>query len=137
MADPASLALAIAAARAGGGAADDPDAGPVFAAPWQARAFATVVALHQAGALDWADWAARLSAAIAAAQAAGDPDLGDSYYDHWAMALEGLLADAGLVAPAEHASDTAALLQHRAVHRHGLPAVPGHEGHQDEGHRHD
>ena len=51
MADPASLALAIAAARAGGGAADDPDAGPVFAAPWQARAFATVVALHQAGAL--------------------------------------------------------------------------------------
>ncbi|MFC3226352.1 nitrile hydratase accessory protein [Marinibaculum pumilum] len=137
MTEADSLALAIAAARAGGGASHDLDAGPVFAAPWQARAFATVVALHEAGALDWSDWAARLSAAISAAQAAGDPDLGDSYYDHWAVALEGLLADAGLVAPSEHAADTAALLHHRAEHRHGLPPVPGHDGHRHGEHRHD
>ncbi len=126
------LAQAIAAAARGGGAGAG-DA-PVFAAPWQARAFATVVALHQAGRLDWPDWAARLSAAIEAAQAAGDPDLGDTYYDHWATALEGLLAESGLVAPAEHRADAAALLRHRAVHRHGLPAVPGRDGHD---HDHD
>jgi len=118
-----------------------------FAAPWQARAFATVLALQQAGALDRNDWAARLGRAIRAAQERGDPDLGDTYYDHFATALEEVLRDLGMVDPALHRADADALLAHRAEHRHGLPEVPGrpghshgghgHEGHSHEGHGHD
>lgn len=122
-ADPDALAQAIAAAGRGEA---------VFAAPWQARAFATVLALHRAGLLHWPDWAQRLSRAIVEAQAQGDPDLGDTYYDHWATALEQFLQEQGLLDPGGHAAETAALLAHRASHRHGLPPVPG----RDHGHGH-
>jgi nitrile hydratase accessory protein len=71
----------------------------VFRAPWEAHAFALVVALHERGLIEWTDWAARLGAAIARAQAAGDPDLGDTYYRHWLDALEQLLVDKGLAQP--------------------------------------
>ncbi len=62
--------------------------GPVFAAPWQAKAFAMTVSLHEKGLFEWSEWCDALSAEIRAAQAAGDPDLGDTYYDHWLRALE-------------------------------------------------
>lgn len=65
--------------------------GPVFSAPWQAQAFAMVLALHERGAITWSEWAAELSRAIASAQEAGDADLGDTYYVHWVDALESLL----------------------------------------------
>ncbi len=64
--------------------------GPVFNEPWEAQAFALVIALHQQGLFPWPEWAAALSAHISKAQAAGDPDLGDSYYQHWLAALESL-----------------------------------------------
>ncbi len=68
------------------------DAGePVFAAPWQAQAFALVLALHERRAFTWGEWAAALAAAIARAQATGDPDAGDTYYHHWLDALEQLI----------------------------------------------
>jgi nitrile hydratase accessory protein len=66
-------------------------AGPVFAEPWQAQAFAMTIALHQRGLFTWPEWAAALSAEIKAAQAAGDPDLGPTYYEHWLAALEHLV----------------------------------------------
>src|SRR5574337_1900712 len=69
--------------------------GPVFAAPWQAQAFAITLALHRQGLFSWTEWAAALAAQIRAAQAAGDPDLGDTYYDHWLAALETLVAAKG------------------------------------------
>jgi nitrile hydratase accessory protein len=72
------------------------DGAPVFAAPWQAQAFAMVLALHQAGAFTWTEWAATLAQKITAAQQANDPDLGDTYYDHWLAALEDLVARKGL-----------------------------------------
>ena len=71
--------------------------GPVFAEGWQAEAFATAHALADAGLFSWGEWVEALSAAIADAQAAGDPDLGDTYYDHWVAALESLCARKGLV----------------------------------------
>jgi nitrile hydratase accessory protein len=37
-----------------------------------------------------AEWSDALGAAIRSAQAAGDPDLGDTYYQHWLAALESL-----------------------------------------------
>jgi nitrile hydratase accessory protein len=66
---------------------------PVFNEPWEARAFAMVLALHQRGLFTWPQWAAALSREITRAQAAGDADLGDTYYQHWLRALESLVTD--------------------------------------------
>ena len=74
---------------------------PVFHAPWEAQAFAMAVRLHEAGHFTWAEWADRLAQAIARAQAVGDPDRGDTYYHHWLAALEGLVAEKGLIAADE------------------------------------
>jgi nitrile hydratase accessory protein len=63
---------------------------PVFTELWQAEAFAMVVALTDAGVFTPAEWSDALGEAIRTAQAAGDPDLGDTYYDHWVAALESL-----------------------------------------------
>jgi nitrile hydratase accessory protein len=68
----------------------------VFREPWEARAFALVVRLHQAGCFTWPEWVAAISAEITAAQAAGDPDLGDAYYRYWLAALEKLVVSKGL-----------------------------------------
>lgn len=71
--------------------------GPVFRAPWEAQAFAMTLALHQRGAFTWIEWAAHLNRAIREAQHAGDPDLGDTYYQHWLTALERISSEKGLV----------------------------------------
>jgi nitrile hydratase accessory protein len=63
---------------------------PVFTELWQAEAFAMVEALTDAGVFTAAEWSDALGQAIRTAQAAGDPDLGDTYYEHWVAALEGL-----------------------------------------------
>ena len=68
------------------------DAGsPVFKEPWEAKAFAMTLALHEQGVFTWPQWAEALSLQIALAQAAGDADLGDPYYQHWLLALESLV----------------------------------------------
>jgi nitrile hydratase accessory protein len=69
--------------------------GPVFEAPWQAGAFAAVVALAEAGRFEWAEFQQLLIAEVRA----GDGDPGH-YYEHWLAAAEKLLAAKGLVAPA-------------------------------------
>ena len=74
---------------------------PVFSAPWQAQAFAMTLALHQKGIFTWAEWAQALADQIKAAQRAGDADVGDTYYQHWLAALEGLVAAKGLSSKAE------------------------------------
>ena len=66
--------------------------GPVFREPWQARAFALALALHEAGLFTWNEWAAALAEEIKRAQAAGDADTGETYYDHWLATLEKLIA---------------------------------------------
>lgn len=70
--------------------------GPVFKAPWQAQAFAMAVKLCEAGVFEWHEWATALGAEIERAQAAGDPDLGDTYYEHWLKALEDLVVEKGV-----------------------------------------
>ena len=64
------------------------DQGPVFNKPWEAQAFALVLALHDQCLFSWQEWAAVLSEQIAIAQTGGDPDLGNTYYHHWLAALE-------------------------------------------------
>jgi len=65
---------------------------PVFNEPWEARAFAMTVALHERGLFTWPQWAEALSRQIARARAAGDEDLGNTYYQHWLGALESLVS---------------------------------------------
>lgn len=67
---------------------------PVFAAPWEARAFALAVQLRDSGHLPWASFQERLAARIA-----DDPGEATGYYEHWLASLEdvttGLLPDPG------------------------------------------
>jgi nitrile hydratase accessory protein len=66
---------------------------PVFNEPWEARAFAMTLTLHERGVFTWPQWAEALSRQIDIARAAGDEDLGDTYYQHWLRALESLVQD--------------------------------------------
>lgn len=75
--------------------------GPVFKEPWEAQAFGMVVALHQAGAFSWDEWATHLNTEIMAAQEEGDPDLGDTYYQHWLRALEKIVSEKNLTSTTE------------------------------------
>ncbi len=73
--------------------------GPVFREPWEAEAFAMVVALHERALFGWDEWAALLGEEIKAAQRAGDPDTGETYYRHWLAALERMVARKGIADP--------------------------------------
>jgi nitrile hydratase accessory protein len=75
--------------------------GPVFAAPWQAQAFAMALTLEQRGVFTWAEWAAMLGAARARAETEGAPDTGETYYQDWLATLERMVTAKGLAdAPA-------------------------------------
>ena len=71
--------------------------GPVFQAPWQAAAFALAVRLSAEGHFTWPEWTEVFSAEIKKAQEQGDPDLGNTYYDHWVNALERLVEERCLI----------------------------------------
>ena len=73
----------------------------MFQEPWEARAFAIVVSLHERGLYTWREWADALAARIAVARAAGDES--DSYYRCWLAALEDLMASKGIGAATETA----------------------------------
>lgn len=93
------------------------DEGPVFREPWEARAFAVALALHERGVFTWTEWAAALADQIKRAQAAGDADSGDTYYQHWLATLETLVAAKG-VAP------TDMLHQYRDAWDHAADRTP-------------
>ena len=61
---------------------------PVFNAPWEAEIFALCLSLHQQGLFTWNEWTNELATTITSAQQTGDPDLGDTYYQHWLATLE-------------------------------------------------
>ena len=73
--------------------------GPVFAAPWQAQAFALAVQLSEQGHFTWKEWAAALADELKAAAERGEPDDGSNYYHHWVAALERLVTGKGLTDP--------------------------------------
>ena len=91
--------------------------GPIFAAPWEAHAFAMAVALQQRSLFTWPEWANVLGDEIKRAQAAGDPDMGATYYRHWLNALERIVADKGL-------TDSAALKRYRHAWEHAAARTP-------------
>ena len=77
------------------------EAGPVFAEPWEAQAFAMTLSLHARGVFSWREWADTLAAELAAAAARGEPDDGRRYYEHWLDALEKLVAAKKLIQATE------------------------------------
>jgi nitrile hydratase accessory protein len=90
------------------------DSGPVFAAPWQAQAFALTLHLHAQGLFTWTQWAEALGAEI---RAAGGTDDGSRYYEHWLVALEKLVAARG-------AADAGALQARAEAWRRAAAATP-------------
>ena len=80
--------------------------GPVFEAPWQARAFGTVVALHQTREdFDWTDFQEALIDEVQAEDPGVDPaQLEETYYDQWLRAAERLLVKRGVIDADEFAA---------------------------------
>jgi len=72
------------------------EAAPVFAAPWEASAFAIVMSLYREGRFEWREWVELLAHEIGSA--APDPT-GALYYERWTRALEKLVDKLGLIAP--------------------------------------
>ena len=54
---------------------------------------------HQFQLYLWQEWGNTLAEEIERAKSSGNPDLGDTYYQHWLSALEKLLDSKGLTTP--------------------------------------
>jgi nitrile hydratase accessory protein len=85
-----------------------------FDAPWQARAFALTVNLHERGLFTWDEWATALGAAVAE-----DPER--AYYESWLEALQAMVTSSGTLEPHEIADTHQAWLDAAARTPHGKP----------------
>ena len=94
--------------------------GPMFEEPWEAKAFAIAVALHERGLYTWPEWSEMLGARIATAQAPGDRHA-SGYYGNWLDALEDMLAEKGVTTAAETARWREAWRRAAARTPHGTP----------------
>lgn len=80
---------------------DAAEAGPTFAEPWQARAFAVAVLASKQGCFTWSEWTHALGREL---QHAADPAAqatGAAYFDCWLSALQSLLVGKGVVGQGE------------------------------------
>jgi nitrile hydratase accessory protein len=100
-----------------------PDEGEVsFETAWEIRAFALAVAAHQSGQFEWPQFQQALVTAIQRWEESGT-DAPWRYYDRWLEALESLMAEAGVVSPAEVDDRTQTVLDtprdagHHRAHR--------------------
>jgi nitrile hydratase accessory protein len=66
------------------------DSGPVFPAPWAARAFALTVALNERGIFGWQEWSMVLGRKVAEV-ARGQEGEREAYWRAWLAALEEIL----------------------------------------------
>ena len=97
------------------------EGGPIFAEPWQAKAFALAVRLSAQGHFTWKEWASALAEELNGAARRGELDDGSRYYHCWLTALERMVV-------AKRLSDRATLLERKqawvkAYQRtpHGMP----------------
>lgn len=95
---------------------------PQFREPWEARAFALAVRLHERGVFTWREWTEALGAEIARAGAAPG-DRGEHYYRHWLAALERLTREKRVVGVAELAERRAAWARAVRATPHGKPIL--------------
>ena len=110
--------------------------GPVFDAPWQARAFGTVVALHRTrDDFDWAAFQAALIEEVQAEDPGVDADrLEETYYDQWLRAAERLLVERDVIDSAEFQSRAA---EFAAGQRNAQEFIEGEHQDGHAGHDHD
>lgn len=92
---------------------------PVFAAPWEASAFALAVHLGERGTFSPAEWTERLGRTIDNT----GPDL--AYYEQWLSALESLCIERGLLSDAEIRSQIEAWRHAYLTTPHGQPVHLG------------
>ena len=85
-----------------------------FDEPWQARAFALVVSLHESGLFSWAQWTDTLAAEIA-------KDPAQTYYEAWVAALQTLAVQHGAVTLSDVDDSQNAWLAAAARTPHGEP----------------
>ena len=97
--------------------------GPVFAEPWQAQAFALVVALQNRGIVSADEWARALGAEIRKSLAAGGCRDGSDYYERWCEALEYLLVEKGLASHGSVEARAAAWERAAEATPHGQPIL--------------
>lgn len=95
--------------------------GPVFQAPWEAQAFALVLALYERGMFSWNEWATVLHRTIYNAGDRSDADTGKNYYQHWLTALETLVLSRQFTSNAELESRKAQWLSAYLHTPHGQP----------------
>ena len=99
------------------------EAGPVFAEPWQAQAFALAVRLAQEGHFTGKEWAAALAGELRSAAERGQPDDGSRYYAHWLAALERLVQEKSLTNASQLAQRKEAWADAYRHTPHGKPVV--------------
>ncbi len=85
-----------------------------FDEPWQARAFAMAVRLHEAGLFTWTAWSGYLGRALRA-----DPER--AYWESWLAALEAVAADRRLADAADLDARERAWRDAHAATPHGQP----------------
>jgi nitrile hydratase accessory protein len=90
--------------------------GPVFPAPWAARAFALAVALNERGVFTWAEWSATLGPLVATATR-DDPADPEAYWQAWLAALEDILGRKQVAGRSD-------LIDLREAWRHAAEATP-------------
>jgi nitrile hydratase accessory protein len=90
--------------------------GPVFPAPWAARAFALAVALNERGVFTWSEWSATLGSNVAVATRANPADP-EAYWQAWLAALEEILGRKQVAGKAD-------LLDLKEAWRHAAEATP-------------
>jgi len=96
-------------------------AGPVFAEPWQAHAFALVLQLHARGAFSWDRWTHTLASELRAHE--HDADDGSRYYECWLSALERIVNELGIVDRPALAARKAAWTEAYRRTPHGTPVI--------------
>ena len=75
--------------------ASPPPTAPVFAEPWQARAFALMLKLRDCGHFTATEWSAALGKALREPNEAGHTAENSNYYSYWLTALESLVLAKG------------------------------------------
>ncbi len=71
---------------------------PVFAAPWEASAFALTMVLFKQGYFTWQEWVATFSQTVSEGEQG--PGASRPYYESWSVALERMIAGRGLLSNA-------------------------------------
>jgi nitrile hydratase accessory protein len=97
--------------------------GPVFPAPWAARAFAFAVALQERGVFSWREWSQALGKETSDSVALDAADA-EAYWRAWLKALEELLERKALASPLELKTLAEAWRKAAEATPHGQPIEP-------------